>query len=134
MGPPDHWFFILAKDPEQAIDLIDCEWGEPDARSLCKVDGPVAFQFVTRLDDGDEEAGKFVECSPDEPVLSLGEGVGYEGAHDWIKERMLTPFAGPAAEDYRAMHAVLGKKMSQEWRQAVHEPTEGRGDIGDTTM
>jgi hypothetical protein len=120
VGAPHSWFFITANSPEEAIDFIDCEWGEPDARSLKEVKGPIAFQFVARLEE-DEEGEDVVEYEPDtdDSTLSLGEGAGYWDASDWVKERLRTPFGLPGEDDFRAMDAVLGKEMPEAWKESI---------------
>ncbi len=122
VGAPDCWFFVLASSPEDAMEHAD-EWGQPDARSLKRVDEPIAFQFKARLAEDDKDS--WVEYEPDEPPVSLGSG---DAVDDWIKERLTLPFGDPAGEDFQALDATLGKKMSKEWRRAVNEPSGRRGD------
>ncbi len=93
LGDPREWFMVWANTKEDAIGIIDAQYGEPDVRSLKQIDRPGCMGLFAKKDESDEEGFYFLEPNLDDPpILERSSGIT---AERWVEQCITKPFGPP---------------------------------------
>jgi hypothetical protein len=104
------WFVVWGKTRSEAINHIDCAFGEPDVRSMKPIKTPGSFCFQTDLvkyDDFDEELAE-IKLHEDEFDLE-----DYGEMDEWIKTRMKNPYKETLKKDVSFEAGIMGIQQAE---------------------
>lgn len=107
---PKEWFVIWARTKDEAMNAVDCEWGEPDVRSMKQLHTPGGFCFKADFEEHENPDEDLVDITLHDDEYYFEEAMDL---YDYILDKIKFPLGETSIRELSADGEHLGIEQAE---------------------
>ena len=117
-GYSNEWFVAWGGTRLEAINQLDCTFGEPDVRSMKPIKSTGSFCFQAELVQFDDDETEIPEIKLHEDEFDIENS---QEIYDWIKKRIKNPFKETIKKDISFEAESMGIEQAEVMRSYAEQ-------------